>query len=527
MTSLVCVLGKIVSIVCIYIPDRERKEKSKKKLKRPFDQGPISKFFQSSSSQNMSNDQISSETLPDPESDGQAVIKKSNVADESTASPIVDQDLVAPSEQNVPSISIPTSTENVKVTNTRKIQDNWLKIWPWLYVEQGALFVEFVLKISRRMCLLLMAVRHQVLKVFPNLLENFKNIEALGGKYNLDFWNQPKHQNGTYDIHVTPEEVDDVISDLKHLGADVNVWIKDIQSIIEESRPTDRQKRATSGSLSMNHYHSYAEINTFLNSIVSSNSHAHLYKLGTSIQGRAINLIRVSTLGAHKKSIFMDGGIHAREWIAPAVVLYMIDQLANNPSNDPDIANLMDKFDWYLVPLVNPDGYEYSRNSDRMWRKNMASSYGSYHSSYCGSDEMGVDLNRNFGYHWDPSNGGSLDQCTETYAGPHALSEPETQAIAHALDSDHLGRVTASAIYHVNRNRYTVGEDTVVLYSAAGGADDYAKGHSGIKYAYTVEMGDLGQYGFLLPERLIQPSCQELWAGVKAMAHELIKLYHL
>ncbi|XP_021344680.1 carboxypeptidase B-like, partial [Mizuhopecten yessoensis] len=100
--------------------------------------------------------------------------------------------------------------------------------------------------------------------------------------------------------------------------------------LIEESRPSDRQKRATS-TMSMNHYHSYAEINAFLNSIVASNSNAHLYKLGSSGQGRSINLIRFSTgttsSGAHKKSIFMDGGIHAREWIAPAVVLYMIDQV--------------------------------------------------------------------------------------------------------------------------------------------------------------------------------------------------------
>ncbi|XP_069113551.1 carboxypeptidase B-like [Argopecten irradians] len=408
---------------------------------------------------------------------------------------------------------------------------------------------------------------HQVLKVFPNLLENFKNIEALGEKYNLDFWHHPKHQNGTFDIQVSPDQITDVLNDLKLLGADTSVWIQDLQSIIDEAKPSDRQERAA-GMISMQHYHSYAQINGFLSAIAASNSHATVYKLGTSLQGRSINLIRFSTgttsSGAHKRSIFMDGGIHAREWIAPAVVLYMIDQLANNPNNDPDIASLLDKFDFYLVPLVNPDGYEYTRSGDRMWRKNMASSYGTHHSIFgrCGSDEMGVDLNRNFGHHWNPGNGGSYDQCQETYAGPHALSEPETQAMAHAIDSvashalvylnihsygqymiypwgytaqlppdaadlDHLGRVAANAIYHTHGHRYTVGEDTVVLYAAAGGADDYAKGHSGIKYAYTVEMGDTGRYGFLLPESYIQSSGEEIWAGVKAMAKELIQKYSL
>ena len=44
----------------------------------------------------------------------------------------------------------------------------------------------------------------------------------------------------------------------------------------------------------------------------------------------------------------------------------------------------------------------------------------------------GVDLNRNFDYHWgDAENEGtSLDPCHETYAGPKAFSEPETRAIS-------------------------------------------------------------------------------------------------
>lgn len=58
----------------------------------------------------------------------------------------------------------------------------------------------------------------------------------------------------------------------------------------------------------------------------------------------------------YKPAIFIDGGMHAREWIAPAQVLYIIDQLVKNPDNKELYANV----DWYLLPVVNPDGYEYT-----------------------------------------------------------------------------------------------------------------------------------------------------------------------
>jgi len=62
-------------------------------------------------------------------------------------------------------------------------------------------------------------------------------------------------------------------------------------------------------------------------------------------------------------------GIHAREWIALASALYLIDQLvrmfSSNNTTDPRV-----NVNWYIIPLLNPDGYEYTHQGDRMWRKN-------------------------------------------------------------------------------------------------------------------------------------------------------------
>jgi hypothetical protein len=68
-----------------------------------------------------------------------------------------------------------------------------------------------------------------------------------------------------------------------------------------------------------------------------------------------------------KPAMWIDGGIHAREWISPATVTFMIRQLVE--VKDPEEADLLDNLDWYILPQVNPDGYEHTRTSDRLWRK--------------------------------------------------------------------------------------------------------------------------------------------------------------
>lgn len=112
----------------------------------------------------------------------------------------------------------------------------------------------------------------------------------------------------------------------------------------------------------------------------------------------------------------MDGGIHAREWISPATVSYVANEIVENFEELPDY---MQNTDYYILPVANPDGYEYTFTSDRLWRKNMRQ-----HGRQC----PGVDLNRNFGYQWG-GKGTSATPCHQTYRGVTAFSEPETAAI--------------------------------------------------------------------------------------------------
>jgi len=64
--------------------------------------------------------------------------------------------------------------------------------------------------------------------------------------------------------------------------------------------------------------------------------------------------------------IFFVSGIHAREWISPAAVTYFINELVTKSNNYWDILQAVD---FYFFPVVNPDGYEFTFESDRLWRK--------------------------------------------------------------------------------------------------------------------------------------------------------------
>ena len=78
--------------------------------------------------------------------------------------------------------------------------------------------------------------------------------------------------------------------------------------------------------------------------------------IGRSSEGRNISVIKIGKPSVGKPSILIDGGIYGREWITTAQVLYITQQLVENPSNEGMLQNV----DWYIIPVANPDGYEYS-----------------------------------------------------------------------------------------------------------------------------------------------------------------------
>ncbi|WP_322936881.1 M14 family metallopeptidase [Nocardioides bizhenqiangii] len=164
---------------------------------------------------------------------------------------------------------------------------------------------------------------------------------------------------------------------------------------------------------------------------------AKLVKIGTTHQGREILALKL-TQGARGKvdgsrpAVLYSGTQHAREWIATEVTRRLMKHYIDRwRANDKAVRNLLKTTELWFVPVANPDGYQYSFDVERLWRKNLRDNNGD--GQITGVD--GVDPNRNFPNHWGYDNEGSSSiQSSQTYRGPAPLSEPETKAMVGLLD---------------------------------------------------------------------------------------------
>ncbi|MET1058386.1 MAG: M14 family zinc carboxypeptidase [Nocardioides sp.] len=159
---------------------------------------------------------------------------------------------------------------------------------------------------------------------------------------------------------------------------------------------------------------------------------AKLVKVGTTVQGREILAIKL-TQGARgirdgkRPAVLYSGTQHAREWIATEVTRrLMTDYVAKWRANDRSVRKLLTTSELWFMPVLNPDGYQYTFDTERLWRKNLRDNNGDGQISV----GDGVDPNRNFPSHWGYDNEGSSPiTSSETYRGPSAASEPETKAM--------------------------------------------------------------------------------------------------
>lgn len=132
-------------------------------------------------------------------------------------------------------------------------------------------------------------------------------------------------------------------------------------------------------------YHKMEDIHGYLDYLAETYPNlCTVYSIGRSVEGNDLKVLKISNGGSNNKAVWIDGGIHAREWISPAVVTYIINDLVLNFEGE---SSSVQSIDWYFLPLANPDGYEYSHYTDRLWRKNRARNGACY----------GTDLNRNYG----------------------------------------------------------------------------------------------------------------------------------
>ncbi|UCE17675.1 MAG: T9SS type A sorting domain-containing protein [Gemmatimonadota bacterium] len=202
------------------------------------------------------------------------------------------------------------------------------------------------------------------------------------------------------------------------------------------------------------HFHSYAEMLAEMQAVEAAHPGiAKVYDIGDSwektqsLADRDIWAIKISDNVAVEEpaepEILYMGCHHAREIITPELLLYFMNYLVDNYGTDPQVTNIVDNRQVWIVPMVNPDGLEYVRNDDIWWRKNRRDN---------GDGTYGVDLNRNYGYQWGYDDYGSSPNTSgATYRGTAAFSEPETQAIRDLVESHNF---VIALSYHSHADVY-------------------------------------------------------------------------
>jgi len=363
-----------------------------------------------------------------------------------------------------------------------------------------------------------------------------------------DFWTEVT-PGRTVDIMTVPAMSSVLEAELLDKNIHYEIMIEDVQRLVDlEKIPTvGGSVENPRHSMTWTEYHTLDDMYTYLDYLEQNFDFVTTETIGQSLEGRDMRVAKVCKGGCGgKKAVWIDGGIHAREWIGPATVTWMLKELVENDTAHSD---LTESLDWYFLPSHNPDGYAYSRDHNRMWRKTRSDNGGIFGCK-------GVDANRNYGHHWNEG-GSSNDRCSDTYHGPSAWSEIENVHVSnyimtrqgdwiffndihsysqlillpwgytstHPDDYNEMLEIAVrgeAELEAVHGKTYDVGCIPCLLYVASGSTVDWAHGVAGIFFTTSMELRDTGLYGFLLPPAQIIPTAEETWAFHISVMRELM-----
>ncbi|XP_074047219.1 mast cell carboxypeptidase A [Macrotis lagotis] len=392
--------------------------------------------------------------------------------------------------------------------------------------------------------------REKVLRVRLQNEKQVSILKNLDDTYLFDFW----HPSSIHDVipkmdvdfHVTEDQFQHIQSVLEKNEVQYKVLIYDLQEEIEKQFDV---KDDFPGRYSYSKYNDWSKIVAWTERMTEK--HPELIsrvEIGKTEENNPMYVLKVGKKSGQRRAIFMDCGIHAREWISPAFCQWFVYQAAKTYGRNKIMTKLLDRLNFYVLPVFNVDGYIWSWTKERMWRKNRAKTS----DSKC----IGVDLNRNFNASWG-SKLGTSNPCSEVYRGTKPESEKETQAVVKFIQR-HIDQIEAYVSVHsfsqmlmfpyghsnkpvqneeelskISRiatemlatryeTQYVYGSIAKTIYPTSGSSTDWAY-NIGIKRSFAFELRDKGKYGFLLPESQIKATCKETMLAVKSIAKYVLK----
>ncbi|XP_074840305.1 carboxypeptidase A2 [Carettochelys insculpta] len=387
-------------------------------------------------------------------------------------------------------------------------------------------------------------VGDQVLRVKASNEEDIKKLQLLETleHLQLDFWLRPSKPALPVDIRVPFASLQALKVFLESHHIKYSILLEDLQVAVDKEKQemiNNQPRERGTNNFNYGAYHPLESIYAALDDLAAEYpSLVSKQTIGESYEKRPMYILKFSTGGINRPAIWLDAGIHAREWITQATALWIAEKIASEYGSNPSVTSLLDRMDIFLLVVTNPDGYAFTHTNNRMWRKTR--------SKNSGSPCIGVDPNRN----WDAGFGGpgsSNNPCSDSYRGPSANSEVEVKNVVNFIKShgqikafltlhsysqlllypfgykctnpadneelDAVGRAAASSLKSLYGTVYEVGTICSTIYQASGGSIDWTYDY-GIKYSFAFELRDTGHYGFLLPASQIIPTAEETWLGL-------------
>ncbi|RWS23611.1 carboxypeptidase B-like protein [Leptotrombidium deliense] len=406
--------------------------------------------------------------------------------------------------------------------------------------------------------------QHSLFKAFPKNEKDLELLTKLETKYgqNVDFWSRPNRLLSPVLFAVSPNSRQSVVNYLTHakinnslLTNDLKIWADKEMEYLTRNVDTFASEDDVAN---FEIYHPYEKVLEIFESWkVKYPENVMTIVIGQTYEKRAINALILtgndslrlrnwtqSNNDERKRIVFFECGIHGREWVSPASCIYIANMLLANRKQE---ASLLNKYDFHFVPVTNVDGYVYTWNYDRSWRRNR--NPGSLPFAACN----GVDANRNFDSHHCQF-GASPIPCVDIYCGRAPFSENEARAIRDyvylitknqkikAYFSIHsfsqlwmfpygytvypspkyslytqLSQIATDAIRNTHGETYKFGQISRVLYVASGTSIDWIEEKNLAEVAFVIELRDKGNYGFMLPAQFIKPTAEEIWNGIKTV----------
>ncbi|EAT32418.1 AAEL015417-PA [Aedes aegypti] len=239
---------------------------------------------------------------------------------------------------------------------------------------------------------------YKIYNVHTKTHADLELLHRLRNDLDLDFWS-PAALNRNSSVMVNPWNDGLFRELLTKNDVEHRLTHSDVESLMNqksaENRINSRRRRNTKQDdtiAKFDHFWTLDEIYQYLDDL--KQKYPHLVRVkdyGVTHEGRPIKVITISTTGVVDEfhpAVLIDGGIHAREWAGHMSVVYLIHQLVERSAENMELLN---STNWVIMPVANPDGYVYTHESNRLWRKNRAPA-----NTVC----IGTDLNRNFPFQW-------------------------------------------------------------------------------------------------------------------------------